>query len=636
MKMRIVWVILLLLIISPKSNAINIDSLLAILPTQKDTSEIITLNELSLAYIYEDIEKGEYYAHSAIKKAHEIGYKKGEIKGLIRLGIVNDIKTHFDSAIACYDLAAKLCIEINEIKGLASCYNNKAMIYSNKGWSEKAIELYIESLKQFEKIDDKLGQGNALNNISVLYNNLYKNKEGLQYAYKARDLFQSINHLSGLGAALNNMALSFTTIKKDSAIIYYKKAIAIKEKLNDLYGLGITYDNLGLELGKENRYEESLYYLDKALAIKKNFDDQYGIAYVHMHKASTYRLIGDKDKQLDNLLTAYKIANNISNLRLLRVITNNLSLYYHDIKNWEKAYEYLIKNNQYSDSLQTSENHNKIAEIEATYELEKKNLIIENKEFELKVAEAKVIQSRTQIIFLIVLLISILILVIFIWIILKQRQKNKSIKENIERLKAQEKAIIDAENKERTRFAKDLHDGAGQLLSAVKMNLNALPEKSEKINQIGDKLNLAIKEIRAIAYSMMPIALHQNNLYQAIHDFADQFSQSNNLNITVHCDNTVNTLSANTQTNIYRIIQECVNNSIKHAEATTINIQLIQHENYWLLMIEDNGKGFSQEKIKSGIGLASIKSRVSLMKGELYIDSTNGTTITVEIPLELN
>lgn len=636
MKMRIVWVILLLLIISPKSNAINIDSLLAILPTQKDTSEIITLNELSLAYIYEDIEKGEYYAHSAIKKAHEIGYKKGEIKGLIRLGIVNDIKTHFDSAIACYDLAAKLCIEINEIKGLASCYNNKAMIYSNKGWSEKAIELYIESLKQFEKIDDKIGQGNALNNISVLYNNLYKNKEGLQYAYKARDLFQSINHLSGLGAALNNMALSFTTIKKDSAIIYYKKAIAIKEKLNDLYGLGITYDNLGLELGKENRYEESLYYLDKALAIKKNFDDQYGIAYVHMHKASTYRLIGDKDKQLDNLLTAYKIANNISNLRLLRVITNNLSLYYHDIKNWEKAYEYLIKNNQYSDSLQTSENHNKIAEIEATYELEKKNLIIENKEFELKVAEAKVIQSRTQIIFLIVLLISILILVIFIWIILKQRQKNKSIKENIERLKAQEKAIIDAENKERTRFAKDLHDGAGQLLSAVKMNLNALPEKSEKINQIGDKLNLAIKEIRAIAYSMMPIALHQNNLYQAIHDFADQFSQSNNLNITVHCDNTVNTLSANTQTNIYRIIQECVNNSIKHAEATTINIQLIQHENYWLLMIEDNGKGFSQEKIKSGIGLASIKSRVSLMKGELYIDSTNGTTITVEIPLKLN
>lgn len=633
MKMRIVWVILLLLIISPKSNAINIDSLLAILPTQKDTSEIITLNELSLAYIYEDIEKGEYYAHSAIKKAHEIGYKKGEIKGLIRLGIVNDIKTHFDSAIACYDLAAKLCIEINEIKGLASCYNNKAMIYSNKGWSEKAIELYIESLKQFEKIDDKLGQGNALNNISVLYNNLYKNKEGLQYAYKARDLFQSINHLSGLGAALNNMALSFTTIKKDSAIIYYKKAIAIKEKLNDLYGLGITYDNLGLELGKENRYEESLYYLDKALAIKKNFDDQYGIAYVHMHKASTYRLIGDKDKQLDNLLTAYKIANNISNLRLLRVITNNLSLYYHDIKNWEKAYEYLIKNNQYSDSLQTSENHNKIAEIEATYELEKKNLIIENKEFELKVAEAKVIQSRTQIIFLIVLLISILILVIFIWIILKQRQKNKSIKENIERLKAQEKAIIDAENKERTRFAKDLHDGAGQLLSAVKMNLNALPEKSEKINQIGDKLNLAIKEIRAIAYSMMPIALHQNNLYQAIHDFADQFSHSNNLNITVHCDNTVNTLSANTQTNIYRIIQECVNNSIKHAEATTINIQLIQHENYWLLMIEDNGKGFSQERIKSGIGLASIKSRVSLMKGELYIDSTNGTTITVEIPL---
>lgn len=636
MKMRIVWVILLLLIISPKSNAINIDSLLAILPTQKDTSEIITLNELSLAYIYEDIEKGEYYAHSAIKKAHEIGYKKGEIKGLIRLGIVNDIKTHFDSAIACYDLAANLCIEINEIKGLASCYNNKAMIYSNKGWSEKAIELYIESLKQFEKIDDKIGQGNALNNISVLYNNLYKNKEGLQYAYKARDLFQSINHLSGLGAALNNMALSFTTIKKDSAIIYYKKAIAIKEKLNDLYGLGITYDNLGLELGKENRYEESLYYLDKALAIKKNFDDQYGIAYVHMHKASTYRLIGDKDKQLDNLLTAYKIANNISNLRLLRVITNNLSLYYHDIKNWEKAYEYLIKNNQYSDSLQTSENQNKIAEIEATYELEKKNLIIENKEFELKVAEAKVIQSRTQIIFLIVLLISILILVIFIWIILKQRQKNKSIKENIERLKAQEKAIIDAENKERTRFAKDLHDGAGQLLSAVKMNLNALPEKSEKINQIGDKLNLAIKEIRAIAYSMMPIALHQNNLYQAIHDFADQFSQSNNLNITVHCDNTVNTLSANTQTNIYRIIQECVNNSIKHAEATTINIQLIQHENYWLLMIEDNGKGFSQEKIKSGIGLASIKSRVSLMKGELYIDSTNGTTITVEIPLKLN
>jgi len=153
------------------------------------------------------------------------------------------------------------------------------------------------------------------------------------------------------------------------------------------------------------------------------------------------------------------------------------------------------------------------------------------------------------------------------------------------------------------------------------------------LNYIMAQLDDAVREVRNVSHMMMPSILLSNGIIEAIKDLAFKINQSKKLTINTKFVDLTNDIDEKIQTTLYRIVQECFNNIIKHAHASDVNVQLIQHTNHLTLMIEDNGKGFNPNNKQFGMGLRNIESRVLYINGILHIDSSpgNGTTITIDV-----
>ena len=228
----------------------------------------------------------------------------------------------------------------------------------------------------------------------------------------------------------------------------------------------------------------------------------------------------------------------------------------------------------------------------------------------------------------------------------KLKQQTKLQQELFNEQQKRAEAVLEAEEMERQRIARDLHDGVGQLLSATKLNFNAITnditldnkQTEEKLHKSISMIDDSIKEIRNISHNMMPATLQHFGIIKAIEEFTDRMNLAGKSNINFeYFEVDEDKLNSTFKLMLYRITQEIINNTIKHADASNINIQLIGDENELVLTIEDNGTGFDVQKAmkEEGIGLKNIQLRVDYLKGILNIDSTigKGTTTIIEIPL---
>lgn len=202
-------------------------------------------------------------------------------------------------------------------------------------------------------------------------------------------------------------------------------------------------------------------------------------------------------------------------------------------------------------------------------------------------------------------------------------------------------AIIKTQEDERSRFAKDLHDGAGQFLSFLKFNLNNIlnkisDENIEIRNNLSEQIKLTdniVAELRRFAYSLMPPVLERIGLNAALEELIDIYKSTTKIKFEYYFQENKK-LPKYSKIQLYRIIQEVMNNAIKHSQCSRISLQVLAYPNNLLIIIEDNGKGFNPETIKPGMGLKNIQSRILLINGKIDIDSqvNHGTTITLEVP----
>lgn len=225
----------------------------------------------------------------------------------------------------------------------------------------------------------------------------------------------------------------------------------------------------------------------------------------------------------------------------------------------------------------------------------------------------------------------------------KLRQESKMKTELMRQQELAVKAVLEAEENERQRIARDLHDGIGQMMSAAKMNLSAFEsqihftseEQKQSLQKVISLVDESCKEIRTVSHIMMPNALLKNNLATAIREFTDKLSNKD-LHTTVYTEGLDERLDASIETVLYRVVQECVHNSIRHSGATRLDISLIRDAEGIRGTIEDNGKGFDPKSTDSrGIGLKNIITRIDYLKGTVDFDSAvgRGTVVSIYIPL---
>jgi signal transduction histidine kinase len=361
----------------------------------------------------------------------------------------------------------------------------------------------------------------------------------------------------------------------------------------------------------------------------------------------SYFNIGNVYKQLKDTLTAIKwldkavkLANEVSEKEILEQAYQELSEIKAADNQYKVAYEHLKKSNQAGDSILNLSKNKIVEELKTKYEVEKKNLLIENNKIEIANQKLEVQKREIQLISLGVILLLILLITYFIYNRRKLKAKAQLQEEINKQQELAARAVLDAEERERRRIAGDLHDGVGQMLSAALMNLNGLLQKlnlkgdaSLQAEQTLSLVNDSYDEMRSISHQMMPNALIKSGLAIAIKDFLNKIDKDV-IKISLETVGLKQRLDEQTETVLYRVIQETVNNVIKHSEANQLNIALIKDDEGVSVTIEDNGKGFDKTNLKTGIGISNIYSRVEFLKGTVDIDSApgKGTLIAIYIP----
>jgi two-component system, sensor histidine kinase LadS len=200
------------------------------------------------------------------------------------------------------------------------------------------------------------------------------------------------------------------------------------------------------------------------------------------------------------------------------------------------------------------------------------------------------------------------------------------------------KQLIKLQEDERKRIAAELHDSVGQSLSVIKNRTVLLQKDSSKpasIDEIGDIVTQTIEEVRNISYGLRPYQLDLLGLRQAIITLVEEVSDSSSINFSHEIDTVDTLLTKEAEINVYRIVQECLNNIVKHSEAPEALIKLQKKGQFLEMLIEDNGKGFNETSIGKGFGLIGIKERVNILRGEVAIQNMapSGTSISILIPL---
>ncbi|UKJ06097.1 sensor histidine kinase [Solitalea lacus] len=237
-----------------------------------------------------------------------------------------------------------------------------------------------------------------------------------------------------------------------------------------------------------------------------------------------------------------------------------------------------------------------------------------------------------------IVLFSIIIIYFVTSLILYQRRFIALQKERIN-------AEINTLENERRRVASELHDGIGPLISSVKLYINSLDvgeDDTEIVHKAGTYIDDIMQNIRQISNNLMPNTLVRKGLDAAIKEFVDKADNQNGIKISYSCEIPELSINKDMEINVFRIVQEIINNTIKHSGASKLIIKLTQQEKMLLLQTSDNGKGFDFESMKNkdvskegGLGLKNLESRVDVLGGQLFHQSSpnKGVAFIFEIPI---
>jgi signal transduction histidine kinase len=536
--------------------------------------------------------------------------------------------------------------------------------------SLKIVSNFIQEKKYQEALEialDILEKARLKNNEELVFqsNNIiaqifYKSnnyERALEY-YKRNLLFTTDFVDSVKKATLFNdiATVHFQMEELDSSEVYLTKVLVLKKGSDELEKIKAkAYSNLaGIQVVK-SQYNLAELNAKKALAIHEKHVDEKAIAVTLNNLGSIYMKQRSYQKAKETFLEAIEIQNHDPkdvNLNLKEALYDNLSFVLYKLKDYN-AYSYQEKSYNIRDSIRDAEISGILAEIEGKYNTESIK-----KEEQLKTAEEKAKRKHTQDINTILILISITLLVgsYVVYRFLKLRQEklklefiqNQLIQQNeLEKLQndSREKilnATIDGKESERKMIAETLHHSVSSLLSSASLHLQASkmtmkeapPEEIEKAHAI---VKEAADKIRNLSHSLVSSVLLKFGLKYALQDMCEKHS---NAAINFQCDcEDVKRYSPDFELKINSIIEELINNVIKHSKSNQAEIILKENNNHLEIKINDNGKGFEpkSQSEKSGLGLKQIEARVNKMKGIFNINSSSvyGTQIYISVPIQM-
>jgi two-component system NarL family sensor kinase len=590
----------LLLQLAVFSQDTTIDSLRATIGrTTNDNTKlkahILLTGRLSLISFNETIKVGEEGLLIASRLNDSVSYAE-----LTRyLGMANYFKGDYEKAAAYYFTATGIYERRSMDRQLATVINDIAKLYRKTRDLKRALSFYNSALELFTKLKDSSGIQMIMNESGVVYEYQGNYDEAIRHYNAALQIATKLNDEAGKGWCYNFLAGVYGLQSKfEQAEDHNLRALAIRQKLKDTFALAFSYADMGVMYGSWNKYERAVYYLEESIKLAERMQ---------------YREM---------------LSNNYAELSRIANVTGD----------YKKALDYYTWHTQLKDSIFNAQKTRQIEELSTLYETNKKEQQIEVQQLTIK-------KQTTQIFFILCFVAFAAVIAFLLYNRYRWKQQAKLQSEILKQQELAAQSILEAEEKERTRIAKDLHDGVGQMMSAARMNLSSFyntakiedGDQSRSLVNIIQLVDDSCKEVRAVSHSMMPSALLNKGLSAAVEELTAKISNKE-LPVSLYSQGFSERLNTTTETILFRVIQECINNSIKHAEASTLHISLIHDNDGVSITIEDNGKGFSKDRQQNedGMGLSNIKSRIQFLKGTVDIDSSpgNGTLVAIHVPTQ--
>jgi signal transduction histidine kinase len=606
----------------------------------------------SLARDNAQLAKEKYLSvYNFAQKKHDAYYMGMAMSGLGRLNDPNN----YDSAMYYYLLADSLYQLNPSQNSKQSRATNKASIAEiqrGQNYFDEAIKTYLETISISEKSNASnkwLVLAILYSNVGSIYSDLHQPKKTLEYDLKALKAFRKQSDPFYIAVGELYVASDYKDFDRlKDAKMHLRKAQKLADEINSEDLFYRLYNSWGAFYQKTKDYNKAVTSYKKALHYAGINRNLFQVMNSNRMLGFIYRDMKRYQESLDHMLPALKQTKKLENKILEAELLKNIAMVQSKMGNSKEAVEYYKDYVQLNDSLNSEETKRRVNEIENKYQSIKKrdSILALQKNYQMQSIQLQ--QKKTVNIALIAGCVLLLLLALQLYKNFKNKnrllvQKEKLHQQQIIELEKEKKllaaqSLMKGQEEERSRLAKDLHDGVGGLLSGVKLSMSTMKgnvflseENARSFENVIGQLDQSISELRRVSHNMMPEALIKYGLKEALENYCENLNFSGKINVQLQTYGMENRMEQSTEIVVYRIIQELLNNVIKHAEAKKVLIQLVREDDRFNLTVEDDGKGFDVNEVKNGAGLANIKARIDYLNGNIDVVSKKGEGTSVHI-----
>ena len=631
-------------------NKVNvlIDSLKQVVSTNpKDSIKIKAYGDLCWYYRSVSQDSAFLYGNKALQLSLNTNNKQGEAQAYNDLGILHYDNSNFKKAISFYKKALLYREATKDSMQMASVYNKLGIAYQRIFKMDSAIFFSTGALKIYE------GKGHIpyaaiiKNNIANIYQDLKQYDKALKSHLEVAETYKSLNDLSGLTYSYTNIGNAYL-YQKDTiqALKYYLKGVKIAENNDYKAELATLYNNLGSVYKGQGNYTEAIRAYNESLTIRKQQHDNYGVASASINLGSLF-LDSDKINEAESFLRDGLRLAKQSEAKELELTAYGSLLSYHAFrKNTDSILHYQNLFNTVQDSIFNKRVTKEVAEIQEQYNTAEREKELLSQRADLAEKELALNRKNTQIIGLI--LSAILLIILGYLLYNQQKLKNKQLRKESELKEAIVK--IETQNRlqeQRLRISRDLHDNIGSQLTFIISSIENLlfafniqdDKLTGKLQTVSAFTKDTIYELRDTIWAMNKNEISIEDLKIRISNFVETARKlSDHVTVAFNFDEVAYEHVAFPSVkgmNLYRIIQESVNNAIKYSEATVIEISVLKDNETLKIGITDNGKGFDIDQVKIGNGIHNIRKRAEEIDALINMASQQGVGTQVNLIVNL-
>lgn len=600
----------------------------------KTLDAILFVYEGSYQYYMNDYDTAGWYFDQAIERANEIGnmqiYRTAKIR---RIFSDEYHKTKYQMAKEMEAIYLD-AMNVNDTINVLYSLNGLGLFYGDMDSTSLSVKIYYEALRMADMSENLYEKAFILNNLGLLKYDLGAKDSAYSDFMQCLSIGKELNNLSLQAIAHQNLGLYYSGIDSfDLAHDHYMKVMKIgKEGGYATYELHAATNLATNEMIRGNpQRSDSLYQI--AINIAKRDLILYTLAPIYFGR--TFYLMKNQNYQdaLATLDSAKAYTQYGSTMELMIPFFHLSYLVHEEMGDHENALKFYKQKTNLQDSLRTAENEKLLTEMQFRYDDEKKERVRmkEQNKLRLQLKQNEVDHAKFQ--RKVIIVISSLVVVLAIIVIFYFRLKQKS--DNLFSF-----TIANKLEEERSRIARDLHDGLGQSMVILKNKFNKMKVEDEKsASHLNENFNEVIEEVRTISRSLIPPELRRLGLQKAVEKMLKEIETTSDMLVTSEIDVFSDLPFEDHQSiRIYRIVQELTTNTIKHSHATSIKIEATKLNDQLFITYQDNGTGLDMEMWKSAnnsVGFKSIEQRLKYLKGDIKVEKPKrGFKVIIRINLD--